>query len=78
MKLTVKIVGSLFKPEGKTLLAWEGPQGSTIEQVLLNLGYAPEHLRFLTAAVNGVSVPDLDAKPPEGAVVLISMPIGGG
>ena len=53
MKVTVKIQGALLKPLGKDDFEHEIGDHACLEDLLLDLGYQPSHLRLIIAAVNG-------------------------
>ncbi len=53
IRVRVKILGALEKPRGKDDFEVELPERSRIEDLLLEVGYARRHLRFIVSAVNG-------------------------
>ena len=53
MKVHVKVLGALMKPFGKDDFEHEVAERACLEELLVNLGYHPSHLRFIVASVNG-------------------------
>jgi sulfur carrier protein ThiS len=77
MKVQVKIIGALMKPDGKEDFLHELPDGSTIRDLLLDLGYNEKHLSMIMTAVNGKQKKH-SAKLAEHDEIELSLPVGGG
>ena len=77
MKIRVKIIGALTKPNGKEDFVQDIPDGSTIEKLLLDLGYNPKHLSMIMTAVNGKQKKQ-SYKLKNDDEIELSLPVGGG
>ena len=75
--IQIKILGVLTKPSGKDAFRHEIAQGTTLEQVLLGLGYRPAHVRFIICTVQGEQRP-LGYAPRAGEEVVLFLPASGG
>jgi len=53
MMVHVKVLGALTKPFGKDDFDHEVAERACLEDLLVNLGYHQNHLRFIVASVNG-------------------------
>jgi molybdopterin converting factor small subunit len=53
MNVHIKVLGALMKPFGKDELDFEIAERTTLEELLLKLGYQQGHLRFIVASVGG-------------------------
>ncbi len=73
----IKTTGTIKKPLGKSDFDHEVPEDTTIEQLLPQLGYAPTHVRFIIAAVNGTQR-NLNFKLSDGDELVLGVVVGGG
>ena len=77
MRVSVKILGALTKPQGRGELDVEVAATSRIEDLLLQLGYQRAHLRFILSAVNGIQQKHGHVLE-DGDEVTLLMPTSGG
>jgi sulfur carrier protein ThiS len=78
MFITVKLFGTLRRLSQKeTPGVWQGevPEGSRIKELVEQLG--TKEAEVAAAAINGVVCP-LDTEIPNGAIVTLVTPVGGG
>ncbi len=77
IRVRVKILGALDKPRGKDDFVVELADASRVEDLLLEIGYRPRHLRFIVAAVNGAQR-KLGHVLGDSDEVILLMPTSGG
>ncbi len=77
MKVRVKIIGALTKPDGKEDFVQEISDGSNLERLLLDLGYNQKPLAMIMTAVNGKQKKH-SFKLKNDDEVELSLPVGGG
>jgi molybdopterin converting factor small subunit len=77
MKIRVKIIGALSKPNGQDDFSFDLPPKSTITDLLKLLGYHEAHLNIIMGAVNGKQKKN-HCPLKENDEVELSLPIGGG
>jgi molybdopterin converting factor small subunit len=73
----VRVLGALQRPGGKDDFEVELQPASRIEDLLLHVGYARAHLRFILSAVNGVQHEHAFELSDRDQVTLV-MPTSGG
>ncbi|HDR91149.1 MAG TPA: hypothetical protein ENN75_02750 [candidate division Zixibacteria bacterium] len=77
MRVHVEIHGNMLKPRGvaeDTILL---DDEATVEKLLREMGYLPEHIKFIIVARNGGMIRHSE-KLCDGDSVQLSIPIGGG
>ncbi|MCD4784308.1 MAG: MoaD/ThiS family protein [Candidatus Eremiobacteraeota bacterium] len=77
MKIKVKILGVLKKPEGKSIFQLELPDGAKLTDIYERLNYTKLEASFVVPAVNG-KVKKPSHTLSENDEVLLSMTVGGG
>ena len=77
MKIQVKIIGALTKPDGKDDFTTDLPAKATVTDLLKKLGYHEMHLSIIMAAVNGKQKKNSQVLK-DGDEVELSLPVGGG
>jgi molybdopterin converting factor small subunit len=77
MQVHVKIIGALHKPLGKDDFDFEVADDCCLEDLLVQIGYHRNHLRFFLPAVNGTQA-TLGHKLSPGDEVTVFMPMSGG
>ena len=77
MHIRVIIYGSLLRPEGKHDFSKEVADGATVKDVIIALGYQPQHVTTILTTVNGLQAShNLQLK--EDDEIVLSVMIGGG
>ena len=77
MNIRVIIFGSLLRPEGKHDYVKEVPEGASVKDLMLALGYQPQHVATILPTVNGAQASQ-HARLKEGDEVVLSVMVGGG
>lgn len=77
MNVRVIIYGSLLRPEGQHDYGKDVPEGTTVRELMLALGYTPQHAAAILATVNGAQASHL-RRLKEGDEVVLSVMVGGG
>jgi molybdopterin converting factor small subunit len=77
MNVHVIIIGALSRPSSGDDFSHSLKASSTIQDLLLDLGYYEKHLNIIMSAVNGRQK-RLSYKLKDGDEVELSLPVGGG
>ena len=77
VRVRVKVLGALARPQGKDDLEVEVAAGASLEELLLTLGYARPQLRYIVTAVNGAQE-RLTCRLAAGDEVVLFLPASGG
>jgi sulfur carrier protein ThiS len=77
MKINIELSGALKRKAKENCFELEVAEGKTVHQVLLDMGYKEEEIRYLIAILNGNRV-ELATTLQEGDRLRILLPIGGG
>lgn len=77
MNVRVIIYGSLLKPEGKSDFSQEVPDGATVRDLILALGYRAQHASVILTTVNGAQASHR-MRLKDGDEVVLSVLVGGG
>jgi sulfur carrier protein ThiS len=77
MNIRVIIYGSLLRPEGKHDYVKAVPEGATVRELILALGYQPQHVATILTTINGTQASH-NRKLQDGDELVLSVMIGGG
>ena len=77
MNIRVVIYGSLLRPEGKHDFTKEMPDGASVRDLIVALGYKPQHVTTILSTVNGMQASH-HAKLKDQDEIVLSIMIGGG
>jgi sulfur carrier protein ThiS len=77
MNIRVVIYGSLLRTEGKPNFIKVVPEGATVRDLLVALGYKPQHVATILTTVNGIQSSH-NMKLKEHDEVVLSIMVGGG
>jgi hypothetical protein len=77
MNIRVIIYGSLLRPEGKHDYTKDVPEGATVRDLIVALGYQPQHVAAILPTVNGVQASH-NLRLKAGDEVVLSVMVGGG
>ena len=77
MNIRVIIYGSLLRPEGKHDFVREMADGATVRNLIVALGYQPQHVPTILTTVNGMQASH-NMRLKEGDEIVLSVMIGGG
>jgi len=77
MHVRVVIYGSLLRPEGQHDYVKDVPEGATVRELILALGYTPLHATAILTTVNGAQASH-HRRLQEGDEVVLSVMVGGG
>lgn len=77
MKIEVQIHGNMLKPRGVAQEFIEIEESSTVEHLLSEMGYLPEHIKYIIAVRDAVLLKH-NAILRDGDIIQLSIPIGGG
>jgi molybdopterin converting factor small subunit len=77
MNIRVIIYGSLLRPEGKHDYVKVVPEGVTVRELIVALGYQPQHVTTILSTVNGRQASH-NMRLKDGDEIVLSVMIGGG
>lgn len=77
MNIRVIIFGTLLKPKGEQEFTQTMPEGATVRDLLLAVGYQPAHVKSILTTVNGEHAAG-PKKLHDGDEVVLSVMVGGG
>jgi molybdopterin converting factor small subunit len=77
MNIRVIIYGSLLRPEGKHDYLKVVPEGATVRELIVALGYKPQHVTTILSTVNGRQASH-NMRLKDGDEIVLSVMIGGG
>jgi sulfur carrier protein ThiS len=77
MNIHVIIFGTLLRPEGEHDYTKAIPEGSTVKDLMVAMGYQPAHVKAILTTVNGQHASP-HKKLHEGDEVVLSVMVGGG
>lgn len=77
MNIRVIIYGSLLRPEGQHDFVREMAEGATVRNLIVALGYQPQHVSTILTTVNGMQASH-NMRLKEGDEIVLSVMIGGG
>jgi hypothetical protein len=77
MKINIELSGALKRKLKENKFEFEAREGQTIKQIILELGYKEEEMRYLIPVLNSKRV-DMVSTVKEGDHLKVLLPIGGG
>jgi sulfur carrier protein ThiS len=77
MNIHVIVFGTLLKPQGKDDFVQTVADGATVQELLLAIGYQPQHVKTILITLNGQHASHLK-KLKDGDEVVLSVMVGGG
>lgn len=77
MKLSIKIAGSLSKPNGRDEFTYECENNITVKKLLRRLKYSEVHIPYMRATTNGC-LRNHDAELRDGDAIVLFIGAGGG
>jgi sulfur carrier protein ThiS len=77
MNIRVIIYGSLLRTEGKHNFTKDVPEGATVRDLILALGYQPQHVTTILTTVNGMQASH-NMPLKDGDEIVLSVMVGGG
>jgi hypothetical protein len=77
MNVRVIIYGTMLRTEGQQDFVKDVPEGATVRELILALGYQPHHVTSILTTVNGTQASH-HRRLQQGDEVVLSVMVGGG